>query len=485
MRELPHHTITRALIVGVLIIGGMIAGAAASSHVSPPIILPITPASCLSTVPVSIIDLTGTGFQPGATVKLARAGSLDIPATATNVVSETRITCTLDLTGVPPGVWDVVVTNTDGQSGTLTGGFTVLSPAPQIPGFPLTSSWGFPNCLRNLIGTGPVPHATPTLTPTGASGLEGVNGTISPGEITTVNYGSSQTYTITPDTGYRIADVLVNGESVGTVTSYTFTYVQANHTIRALFGINTYTITPSAGYGGSISPPVPVTVDYGSSVKVTITPDTGYHIADVLVDGILEGALTEYTFTNIQENHPISASFAINRYTITTAADSGGTIEPSGAVEVSYGSSPAITIIPDNGYHIATVTVDDSAVAVSPRYTFTDVVAPHTISTTFIPDPAIAGINPDTGKNGKTRPFTITGSGFMTLRTTRVALYYPGTSTVFTEGELIQVVPSTHGSLQITGQFDLPVGPAHRFYDIRVTNPDGSSALLPNRYEVT
>ena len=47
--------------------------------------------------------------------------------------------------------------------------------------------------------------------------------------------------------------MLVDGGSVGAVTSYTFTNVTANHTIAASFAINTYTITATAGANGSIS----------------------------------------------------------------------------------------------------------------------------------------------------------------------------------------------------------------------------------------
>jgi hypothetical protein len=53
--------------------------------------------------------------------------------------------------------------------------------------------------------------------------------------VTPVNYGATQAYTITPATGYHVADVLVDGVSAGAVTSYNFTNVTANHTISASF----------------------------------------------------------------------------------------------------------------------------------------------------------------------------------------------------------------------------------------------------------
>lgn len=70
-----------------------------------------------------------------------------------------------------------------------------------------------------------------------------------------------------------------------------------------------YTITASAGLNGSISPSGSVTVNQGSDKSFTITPDTGYSIDDVLVDGSSVGAVSSYTFTNVTQNHTISATF--------------------------------------------------------------------------------------------------------------------------------------------------------------------------------
>ena len=54
------------------------------------------------------------------------AGQPDIGGTNTTVVSATRVTCDFDLTDAAPGAWDVVLTNPDGQSATLSDGFTVI-----------------------------------------------------------------------------------------------------------------------------------------------------------------------------------------------------------------------------------------------------------------------------------------------------------------------------------------------------------------------
>jgi len=75
--------------------------------------------------------------------------------------------------------------------------------------------------------------------------------------------------------------------------------------------IYTYNITASAGANGSISPSGSISLGYGSSQAFTITPGTGYQVANVLVDGNSAGAVTTYTFSNIAGNHTISATFSV------------------------------------------------------------------------------------------------------------------------------------------------------------------------------
>ena len=72
----------------------------------------------------------------------------------------------------------------------------------------------------------------------------------------------------------------------------------------------TFTLTAIAGANGAISPSGVVTVYSGDSQTFTITPDSGYHVADVLVDGVSAGAVAGIAFTNVTANHTIVASFA-------------------------------------------------------------------------------------------------------------------------------------------------------------------------------
>ena len=198
----------------------------------------------------------------------------------------------------------------------------------------------------------------------------GSNGSITPA-TGSVNCGDNATYTITPDACYAIADVLVDGVSVGAVGTYTFTNVTANHTISATFVLNTYTITVTAGANGSITPATG-SVNCGDNATYTITPDACYAIADVLVDGVSVGAVGTYTFTNVTCNHTISATFVQNTYTITVTAGATVSITPA-RVLVNCGDNATYTITPDACYSIADVLVDGVSVGAVRTYTFTNV----------------------------------------------------------------------------------------------------------------
>ena len=75
-------------------------------------------------------------------------------------------------------------------------------------------------------------------------------------------------------------------------------------------GVTAYTIEATAGSNGSISPSGKTAVVSGEDATFIITPDSGYQVADVLVDGKSVGAVRSYTFENVKANHTISVTFA-------------------------------------------------------------------------------------------------------------------------------------------------------------------------------
>jgi uncharacterized repeat protein (TIGR02543 family) len=261
-----------------------------------------------------------------------------------------------------------------------------------------------------------------TFTITASSGP---NGSISSAGTVTVNYGATPTYTFTANPGYQVGAITVDGVNAGFGNSYTFAPVMANHTITVSFTNITFTITPTAGTGGTITPSVQVLVPSGGSQKFDIAPNTGYHIVDVQADSVSLGALTSYTFTNVTANHTISATFAINTFAINFVSGGNGTLTGTTSQTVSYGgSATAVTAVPSTGYQFVNWTGTGGFVTTTTNpLTVTNVTAAQTITANF----AIStfAINFVSGGNG-----TLTG-------TTSQTVSYGGSATAVT------AVPST------------------------------------------
>lgn len=211
----------------------------------------------------------------------------------------------------------------------------------------------------------------------------GMGGSISPSGSITVAQGGSQSFVINPSAGYQIQDVIVNGTSVGAVSSFTFSNVKANQTIHAEFSQVTFTITASAGAGGSISPSGVVSVPYLRTQTFIITPTTSYIIAAVLVNGLNVGQVDSYTFNNILSNQQIHAVFTPATSTISSTAGPGGTIMPSGTFTVNHGSNITFVIQPANGFRIDSVVVDNINVGPISTYQLLQISANHTIRAWF------------------------------------------------------------------------------------------------------
>ncbi|MCX6343585.1 MAG: DUF6055 domain-containing protein [Armatimonadetes bacterium] len=178
-------------------------------------------------------------------------------------------------------------------------------------------------------------------------------GTISPSGVTQVSYKTNQTYTITPNTGYTIANVVADGVSKGAVSTYTFSNVIANHTISAAFNQIKYTITASAQTGGAISPSGAVLVNHGANQTFTFTPNASYAVSDIIVDGISCMPASSYTFTNVTAPHTISVKFAKltgmnNKSAVTYNKAQGRAVKVWGKVITIAGDNLSFTI--SDGY---------------------------------------------------------------------------------------------------------------------------------------
>ncbi len=252
-----------------------------------------------------------------------------------------------------------------------------------------------------LVTFGFTPPVTHTITASAGTG-----GAIQPSGAISVNEGSNPTFGILPQEGYRISSVIVDGVASGTMNSYTFSNVTADHTISVEFEeIPTYTISITTSSGGTASPTGTITAYEGNSQTITFNPSAGYSLSTLTVDGTDVPVSPTFTFTNIAENHTISAIFTINNYIIQASSSAGGTITPQGQVTVPHGSSQTFTISPSDGYEIASVLVDGTNAGAVSSYTFSSVTAPHTISASFAVI-AQAAYKINTGSSNAVSPFS-------------------------------------------------------------------------------
>jgi hypothetical protein len=135
----------------------------------------------------------------------------------------------------------------------------------------------------------------------------GADGSITPAGAVVLPQGASQTFAIAAEEHHHVADVLVDGVSVGPVSSWSFDEVGADHTIAASFAIDTFTVTASAGARGSIAPAGETTVPYGGSLTLRVRPKPGYRVARLVVDGRNLGPRTRVTIRTCLRDHVIRA----------------------------------------------------------------------------------------------------------------------------------------------------------------------------------
>ncbi len=123
--------------------------------------------------------------------------------------------------------------------------------------------------------------------------------------------GTIVTLDATPGPGYAFGGW--SGDLGGTTNPASIT-MDSDKAVTATFTVlSAFALTPSAGTGGSIAPDTVQTVLRGGSKAFIISPSAGYQIADVSVDGVSQGRISSYTFTNVMSNHAISARFEKGR----------------------------------------------------------------------------------------------------------------------------------------------------------------------------
>lgn len=204
----------------------------------------------------------------------------------------------------------------------------------------------------------------------------GDNGTVSPSGSVVVERGEDLELTITPDDGYRIASVILDGTDVTSEVKdsvFILSNVVSGHSVRVEFEVITYTVTVTAGENGSADPTTSV-VEYGKSLKIVFIPEPGYRTSYLTINGgdrIVPDDRTNYVIDDIIEDKAVEVFFERDdsAYASVSVAIVGhGTVNDNSDSfkdEVLKGNSYTITSVPSEGYRLSKVLVDNVEVPTS------------------------------------------------------------------------------------------------------------------------
>lgn len=224
----------------------------------------------------------------------------------------------------------------------------------------------------------------------------GPNGFISPSGEVPAAAGGSQTFTMNPRPGgYHVADVLVDGVSVGAVTSYTFTNIQANHTIHASFAVDktdqtlTFGPLPSAFYGDDVA--VSATASSGLPVSFVASGSCGLSGSTVHLTGAGDCTVTaqqpgDDTFNPAP---PVSQTFSVLPRPITVTADAKtkvyGAEDPALTYRVTGGNLAngdglVGALVRETGEHVGVYPIGQGTLTGGPNYALTYAAGSLTIT---------------------------------------------------------------------------------------------------------
>ncbi|MFA5056253.1 MAG: GLUG motif-containing protein [Dehalococcoidia bacterium] len=207
------------------------------------------------------------------------------------------------------------------------------------------------NVLGNIAATANFAIDQVTLTTSSTAG----GNVTAPGEPGPYGYNCGDIVTInaTPDACYHFVNWTGTGVDANRVadpnTASTTINMSGSYAVQANFAIDTFTLTYNASAGGSITGATPQVVNCGADgAQVTAVPDACYHFVN-WSDGLATAARID---TNILGDITVTANFAIDQFTLTYTAGTGGTINGTTPQTVDCGADgTGVTATPDAGYN--------------------------------------------------------------------------------------------------------------------------------------
>ena len=198
----------------------------------------------------------------------------------------------------------------------------------------------------------------------------------------TAKIGEDVTFKIISDTGYDVSSFKVNASDADYVTKEDSTtgktyweakvkMVEGGLTVFAEFKLGVYSIEWDAPTHGTIAVEGDKTsATYGEEVKFIFTPETGYEIKYLTINEEPVQWASDNTFTTTMSEYGlfVTVQFGLENETITVNAGEHGTIEHKNKLDDSqdykYGDTAVVTVTPNEGFMIETITVDGKAIEV-------------------------------------------------------------------------------------------------------------------------
>ncbi|GFP74231.1 InlB B-repeat-containing protein [Clostridium fungisolvens] len=217
----------------------------------------------------------------------------------------------------------------------------------------------------------------------------------------TVDKDALVSVSVTPDSGYEISGVVIDGvtQTVSDVSKFTKDIaVSKDVTVSATF-VKVYTIvvTYDNAKGTVVTDPAcaggQVTVKEGNNIEVTATPNPNYRVSKVVKNGLTtdyteNGKSYQDTVIKIEKDYSYEITFAPNICKVTANQPANGKVVIENA-NVDYDGSTKVTLTPDSGYVLQSVTVDGTSVDVeqvdndSVQFTINNIVNDKNIVVSF------------------------------------------------------------------------------------------------------
>ncbi len=181
--------------------------------------------------------------------------------------------------------------------------------------------------------------------------------------------GDTCTLVATPNAGYGFSHYEINGQTVSSNRTYSFT-VAGDTVVDAIFYNLGYIVTVTANpvAGGTVTGGG--TYQYGQSVTITATPNQNYSFTGWYKQGQLVSTSSSYAFT-VTQSAAFTAMFQGQKCNIRTSVSPSGSGDTTGAGSYTYGSSVTVTATAHNGYAFLRWTENGTTVSSNSSYTFT------------------------------------------------------------------------------------------------------------------